>query len=67
MPCVLASKCKLFNSIVQKHHLEKHTKKIIFLSLSKNIAQIFTDAGFKNSLYADMPTQKSLLTKLSKI
>ncbi len=53
--------------LFKKHHLEKHTKKIIFLSLSKNIAQIFTDAGFKNSLYADMPTQKSLLTKLSKI
>jgi uroporphyrinogen-III synthase len=67
--CLVYSQANARHLIIlfKKHRLEKLAKQIVFLSLSKNIAQILIHSGFKKSLHARQPTQKSLLLKLSRI
>ena len=67
--CLLYSQenAKRFIDLIHQHQLTSFAMKILFLSLSKKISKIILDSGFKRSIYARQPNQRSLIRALMKL
>tara|TARA_Y100000816_G_scaffold280091_1_gene253085 strand:- start:870 stop:1589 length:720 start_codon:yes stop_codon:yes gene_type:complete len=66
--CLLYSQenAKRFIKLIHSHDLYKNAKNIVFLSLSKKIANYIINEGLSKSICALRPNQKSLIAKLGK-
>ncbi len=66
--CLIYSQknAELFCKLVKNKNLFNKCKKLLILTLSKNIAQVMKKNGYINVAYSLQPTQASLIKKLKK-